>query len=76
MSDLPKANDFAMTDLGPMIFSHWIGHAVAESMKARGVWRTEETPLVIVDRLRDMAAISKAVIEAMHSWPGVSREDI
>lgn len=68
MSKLPQRGDIVLTPLGPMAFSQWIGLAVANSLRTRGIWRDGDDSTVVIERLRDMAAVSTAVIDAMYEW--------
>lgn len=76
---VPRGDDFADTERGPMAFSQFVGLAVGEALRERGLWRDgdpHENPSLLVDRLRDMAAVSKAAIDAMSKWPEASRSPV
>ncbi|WP_324807254.1 hypothetical protein SH584_11580 [Sphingomonas sp. LY29] len=62
---LPNANDMIWTEGGPMSCSHWVGGELAAALRERGLWTDDRDPL---EKLRDMALLSRVAIEAMHSW--------
>lgn len=73
-----KGNDQTITDNGYMARSQYAGLAVAQALRERGLWRPGGDNNVVIERLRDMAAISNAVINAcieFDTFPSLKGEE-
>lgn len=60
-----------LLDGQPMSQSQFVGLAIAEALRDRGLWRQGDAHDVLIDRLRDMAALSEVACAAIERWNGL-----